>query len=692
MPPPKPLQPARRETEADRLLDTKLVPPKAPRRIVARERVLAQLMEARRKRCFVLQGQGGCGKTTLLIAWRQALLPVGFDVAWVSLSERDNELTRFLELLLASLAQVSPAIAQEAALLVDPGLDADTAERAVVALVQGIAAHPREVVLMLDDTQFLGERSVRACLQWLLDCSPANLHLVLASRGTVPLSLARLRSEGLVLELDMRELRFLPAESQAFLQAQSTSNIDEREAQLLHELTDGWAAGLQLLSVDRKKRRERGAAQSPLPADLIRVHLQDPRGFGEYFEHEVIAGLSADELALLVTASTCNRFSPALCAALIGRPNEASQALAMLNRLEADGLFIAQVESRQGETWYRQHPLLRETLRQRFAQLPEGERLRIHLAAFEWFKANDCLDEAVEHALLAGQPGQAAAMVDQAAIRLSARGELRRLFNLLRQLPMSEVHAHAGLQLWLLRLQMAAREFTTCDDTIAQLQSQVESLKPRERANLTLLRVTLAVQQDNAEAGIALLPALLEPPGTDDQIIAGGRANLLSWLYLQLGEYEKAREVQAQRQPVLVDGVPLVGTVSGTLMGRSLVGLSHALEGHMAQAERVYGEVLYEAENGGRACVEPACLSAAFLSEAFYERSDVAGVRRLIEHRVDLLERMSIPDSVLRLMTVLASAHWLQGRRLESFACLERLEDYASELGLDRLLAHSLYW
>ena len=82
----------------------------------------------------------------------------------------------------------------EASLLTEPGADADSAERAIVALVRGIAAHPREVVLMLDDLHHLGSREALSALQWMLDFSPPNLHLVLASRGTPPLSLARLRA------------------------------------------------------------------------------------------------------------------------------------------------------------------------------------------------------------------------------------------------------------------------------------------------------------------------------------------------------------------------------------------------------------------------------------------------------------------------------------------------------------------
>src|SRR5258705_3144556 len=135
-------------------LSPRSVSPRGAARIVARERLLAQLIEARRRRCIVIQGPAGCGKTSLLAAWREALLPLGFDVAWLTLAV-DDDLTQFLDYLLASVAQIDPVICQEAALLGGRGMDEETVERSVIALVRGIASHPAGLVLVLDDLHHL---------------------------------------------------------------------------------------------------------------------------------------------------------------------------------------------------------------------------------------------------------------------------------------------------------------------------------------------------------------------------------------------------------------------------------------------------------------------------------------------------------------------------------------------------------
>jgi LuxR family maltose regulon positive regulatory protein len=148
--------------------------------------------------------------------------------------------------------------------------------------------------------------------------------------------------------------------------------------------------------------------------------------------------------------------------------------------------------------------------------------------------------------------------------------------------------------------------------------------------------------------------------------------------------------VQFDAPVILVNGSPLLGTAAGSLQGRCLIGLSYAMEGQMAEAERVYRDVLQEAEQAGSECADPAYLAVALLGEVLYETNDVAQALQLLEDRVDVLERVSIPDSVLRVLTVLSASHWLAGRQMEALAYLERLQEYAKNLDLDRLLIHSL--
>ncbi|MGO4814697.1 LuxR C-terminal-related transcriptional regulator [Cupriavidus sp. 2MCAB6] len=668
--------------------NTKHQPPRDTVRVLARERVLAQLTEARRRRAIVLQGPAGCGKTATLLAWRQALLALGFDVAWLTLSADDNELARWLDALLGSLAQVDTAMTREAALLGGRGMDAEVVERTVLALVQGIASHPRDLVLVLDELHHLADARVHESLQWLLDYAPPNLHIVLASRGNVPLSLGRLRDQGLVLELDQRDLRFTLAESGQFLKAQ-LGDISARDARQLHELTDGWVAGLQLFATHWKRRRQHSGAQSGADS-FVRANVQNAGAFAGYFEREVLARLAPAETELLVRAAACQRFSASLCVALNEQAQSSADVVALLARLDNDNLFIAPVDGPDRETWYRLHPLLRETLLQRFGARSEAQQRAVHAAAWHWFRAHRLLEEAVRHAVLAGEADAAADLVQQYAGTLTARGELRKLIGLMRLLPAEQIEARIKLRLMTLQMQIFARDLDACAVSIERLLADIPETDLVASYRLTILRFGLAVQCDDTDGALALVPRLMQAPADAEPVTLGARNNLLSWLYMHLGEYERARRIQAEAPPLLAEGAPLLGTSGGSLNGLCMVGFSFALEGKMIQVERICRDILFEADKAGSAAAEPGYFAAALLGEVLYEQNDIAGARRLLEDRVDVLERVSIPDSVLRVLRTLSASHWAAGHQLDAFAYLERLEEYAAQRGLDRLLAHSL--
>ncbi|WP_321936630.1 helix-turn-helix transcriptional regulator [Paraburkholderia sp. J8-2] len=665
--------------------EQRLQPPRMDARVLARERLLAQLTEARRRRCLILEGPAGCGKTALLLALRRALLPLSFDVAWLTLAPEDNDMSRWLDDLAASLAQVDPAIPHEAALLSGRGTDDEAVERSLVALVSGIGRHPRHLMLMLDDAHHVVDLQVRETVQWLLDYAPPNLHIVMASRSAVPVSLGRLRDGGQSLELSMRDLRFTAEESEAFLKAK-VSHLERRDAQKMHELTDGWVAGLLLLAA-HLRRGERGEQGAPLAGHVPRSHFLDARGVADYFEREVLPQLSAEELDLLVRLAPCTIFCASLCAALGANPELHGR---IPGRLECDNLFVESIASSGSEKWYRLNPLFRETLLQRFRSWPLEQQREVHHRAWRWFREHDRHDEAIRHALLAGETATAADEVVQVAQQMQIQGDLRKLAAIIRMLPASEIEARFGLRLWNARLKLYARDFDACEAILDGLLADVAPDDHGARYRLAITQATLSVQRDDSDGVSAVEPCLLNVPAEIDSVGIGGRNNILSWLYMHAGEYERARAIQTDSPALLVNGVELMGTPAGMLYGRCVMGLSFSLEGRFLQAERICRDVMAEADRRGREAAEAASLAAALLGEVLYEFNELDACQRLLEERIEVLERVSIPDAVLRVLTALSSVHWIAGHEMDSFAWLERLEEYGRQYRLNRLVAHSL--
>ncbi|WP_233849925.1 LuxR C-terminal-related transcriptional regulator [Paraburkholderia sp. HD33-4] len=671
------------------LVSSKLAVPRSTRRSLAREPLLSRMLAERRRRCMVLQSPAGYGKTTSLAAWCRALAPFGYDLAWLSLDAEDNDPAVWLDYLLTSVAKVDPAISREAMLLQGFGTGQDDVERTVIALVRGIVSHRRELVIALDDLQHLSDPRILEALQWLLDYAPANLHLAFASRGPIPLELDRLRAQEETLELSLGDLRFSPEEAESFLRSQ-LGDVDTASARRLNELTDGWVSGLQLFSLSLKKKRRTATSGA---VDLaIREQVRDARTFALYFEREVLSKLAPAEIDLLTRAAACDRFCVSLCTALFA-PDAADRATIsqLLERLENDNLFIVPLNQSGRETWYRLHPLLQQTLLERFESWSEGARRDVHACARQWFLDHGHLGEAVQHALKAGDPARAAALIEQCAQSLFMSGQMRTLASLVRQLPLEQVHSSVYLRIWMARQQLFHMESAACAASLDALDADLPAQAASDRFTVVVLRAALAIQRDDANGAMALLPTLLNPPSSADGVTLAGRNNVLSWIYMQRGEYEQARALQsAEAPPRTNDGTPLIGTGAGSLMGRCFVGLSYSLEGQMTQAERIYRTVLREAERHGRSCNQPACVAAALLSEVLYEQNHHEAARGLLEGRAEMLERVAIADVVLRGMLVLSGARWLAGHRLEAFAWLERLEDYGVTHGLSRVIGASL--
>ncbi len=661
---------------------SKLTPPRSARPLMRRDSLTARLTEARSLRCVTIQGPAGSAKTSSLVAWRQSLLALDYDVAWLSLAPEDDDPTSFLDALLASLATVDPSLSANAQLLAGRDSTPGAAEHCVITLVRAIATHRRKLVLMLDDAHLLRDPRVLSTLRWLLEYAPQPLHVALASREPLPepvsSSLARLEARGMAARFDLRDLRFSAEESARFLHDQLGA-IAAHDASRLHELTDGWPAGLQLFAVDLRAKQGGG---------YVPVHVRDAETFASYFEREVLVRLAPADLHLLTCLSACDRFCGALGATLLATLDAGPEIARRLASLALDGLFLFRISDATGDrTWYRLHPLLRQVLQARAARLPAADRHLLHTTAWHWLAAHGLVEEAVGHAVCAGSADAAADMVEQAVIDRLKRGELSRLAALLRRLPPPTIAGRFRLELAMAYLHMYAGEGDALEASLLRLDAWPDSPDmsgARRRYVLAVLRGGLALVRDDTDAVAALLPELHRPPPGADDFAFTARANILSWMHIYRGEYGEARQV-------IEDGAPCDSAPRGILLGRCMGGMTHAAEGEVLLAERIFRDVLAESEQQGRTYAGIACMAAALLGEAQYELNDVDTAAQMLAARVDVLERISIPDTVLRALQTLSCAEWLAGRRTESLACLDRLERYAQRRKTDRLLA-TAHW
>lgn len=636
---------------------------------MAREGLAARLLAARRQRCILVQGPAGSGKTSTLMVLHQGLLPLDFDVSWLTLTPDDNDLGRFVELLLSSLAAIDPAIVREAGALAIHARDEVSVEHLAITLANSIASRPRQLMVTIDDLHSVGTPLIFHVLQTLLDHAPGQLHFALGSRKALPLRFARLRAQGLLVQFDLRDLCFDPVESEAFLRSQ-LGEVERRDAEVMHKLTGGWIAGLQLFAL---AHRSREGTQRPL------APLGNAEAFAAYFEREVLTGLGPDDLDLLGAVSICERFGASLVACLLGERVTADRMAAHLSRLYDQNFFIGQLYTRAGEVWYSMHPLLREVLQARMARAGSASLRALHARAWLWFREHGEVVDGIGHAVSAGEIQAAADAVESSLSALKAGGELGVISALIRRLPAEVMEQRFKLRLTLAWHHLYTRNLQELAPIMAQIEADAArgSLGARERFSVVLLRAGMAMQRDDSDTVARLLPVLQSAPEGIDDLARSGRANLIGWMHICRGEYNLARATLE-----VADGN---ARQRGHLLKRCLVAQCQAENGSMAHAEQEIREVLDEAGHHGPGYAGIACMATGLLGDVLYEMNDLAGVQAAVNSRIDLIKRLATPDAASLAMLALASTHHAIGETQAADALLGQLEDFATCNGFDRL-------
>ena len=321
-------------------------------------------------------------------------------MAWLSLDAADNDPVRFWRHTVAALDRARPGIAERVGPLLGPPAP-PSLEGLVTALINELAAQPGqdEVVLVLDDYHLIDAQPVHVSLGFLLEHLPPGLHLVLASRSDPPLPLARLRAGGQLAELRAADLRFTAAEAAALFRESAGADLPAAAVAALAARTEGWVAGLQLAALSL-----RGQAD---PAGFVAAFSGSHRYVLDYLAEEVLDRQQEELRTFLLETSLLERLSGGLCDAITGR----TDSQAMLEQVEQAGLFLVPLDEVRG--WWRYHHLFADLLRARLQQQRPGRVAGLHHNAAAWYEEHGLADDAVRHALAAGDAAWAARLIER---------------------------------------------------------------------------------------------------------------------------------------------------------------------------------------------------------------------------------------------------------------------------------------
>jgi LuxR family maltose regulon positive regulatory protein len=668
------------------LLQTKLyVPPSRPN-IVSRPHLIERLNQGLQPGCklILISAPAGFGKTTLVTEWIQQLK----NVAWLSLDESDNDLSRFFTYLIAALQKVDKSIGIDIrAALQAP--QPPPVENLLTMLVNEITAisdghatgSGHRFILVLEDYHLIKTQPIHEALAFLLDHLPPQMHLVITSRDDPFLHLSRLRVRDQMTEIRAKQLRFSFQETTAFLNQVMGLGLPNDDVAALETRTEGWIAGLHLAALSMQEHED--------ATTFISAFAGDDRYVGDYLIDEVLAQRPQGTREFLLQTSVLDRMTGPLCDAVTGQKGGQK----MLQRLERANLFIVPLDNRR--RWYRYHHLFADLLRQRLEESTFPQEIKtLHRRASQWYEENDFFVEAVEHALAAKDYENAIHLIELSLQEMFRHSQLNILLGWWAQLPHELVILHPALCIsssWAWVAIGHPEEAERCLQITEQaLDAKMEELfvdggrgqisSPEIQSGLVdvaVIRAQLAIGQGEIAEALRLTGLVLPYLEDDDQpFLYNPPTDLRNLVFFIMGMAHKFRGELKEAGKALQDAaelayerrnVHLVSTAYGHLA------TVQALQGQLRQAESTCRRGLQLVQEIARQRSPISSLCQAGLGILLYEQNDLEAAQYHLQEAIAVARPWGHWEGFLPGYTGLAQLRAAQGEWDEAFAALDEL-------------------
>ncbi len=601
------------------ILQTKLHVPNLSPNLVRRPRLIELLNTGVEKRLILISAPAGYGKTTLIVEW---LREVGSPAAWVSLDEGDNDPVRFFNYLVSALQTILPDVGTSALIMLQspqkPALDA-----LLSLLINDLIGTPDHFMLVLDDYHVLQIQSIHEMVTFLLDHLPAQMHLVIGTRADPPLPVARLRGRGQLIEIRLGDLRFSLAESGGFFRQTLAFSLDERELASLVTRAEGWIAGLQMAAIALQGQvTNRG--EEALPG-FVRAFTGSNRYILDYLMEEVLQRQPGQIQEFLLYTCILERLCASLCDALFteGELSPATHpSSAILEYLDRSNLFLVPLDDER--QWYRYHHLFSDLLNQRLIQTQPSLLPVLHRRASAWYERNGWMNEAIEHALAAGDAERSAALIGQAAEPALMRSEVVTYMHWVERLPDSVLIKQPRLivyQAWGLLFAGTSKE---------KIEASLSSLA--ESPLTTPIRGYLALFQGKVGLAIELLRRALDQLPENEHFLRGLAAICLANVYLS--EYEVTTGVLALEE-IAQESQKTGNLMLSVLVYTVLAELNRKL-GQLHKAEKYFQQALDLATDDQSRRLPVASRPLAGLGDLMREWNDLDAAENYLKELIAL--------------------------------------------------------
>ena len=640
--------------------------------LIERGDLLAALDRAAARKVTIISAPAGSGKTSLLRAWasrqgqrhRLAVLQVQRD---------QHDAQQFWLALLDAVRHASATPGRAGPPAATPDFNAPAM---VDRVLSELADAGGGITVVIDDLHELNAPEALAQLSRLLTNLPPHAHAMLTTRHDLRLGLHQLRLAGELAEIRAADLRFTERETRLLLDASGIA-LPEAGAALLHQRTEGWAAGLRLAAIS--------LAGHPDPERFVAEFSGSDRTVAEYLMAEMLERQPPGVQDLLLRTSLLDRVNGELADLLTGRPGSER----ILLELADANAFVMPLDP--GRTWFRYHHLFADLLRLELRRTLPGDVPGLHRRAAGWFTWQGQVVEAVRHTQAAGDWPEAARLLADHSFSLTLDGQAQTMQALVRAFPPGQDQ----LELALVRA-MGDLVQGRLDEAAAYLavaETHAEAAPPdrqrRLRVAIASLKLSLARRRGHLAGVIEQVRFLASPvTGQSDEDIALG-SDLRAVALMNLGTAEAWSLGLPDAERHLREGAVLAREIGRPYLEVGcLAQLAFASKIHpFAITQRRCREAIALAERygwGTEPVIAPALMT---LASTMVWTGEFDEGERWLRRAARALQTDTGPDIGLLMHIVNGMLHACRGRRHEAFEEFGAAERLGSQLEGSHALA-----
>jgi LuxR family maltose regulon positive regulatory protein len=650
----------------------RFIPPPLSTRsgIIERTELLVRLDECLRVALLLVTAPAGFGKTTLLNMWytRQQHHDEAV-LAWLSLDERDNDAVRFWPAVWNALCNEPGSDNKYLALPLyqTPQMSWEAVMAALLSTIGNtISKYRKHVVLILDDYHIITNPQIHAGMEFLLAHIPPSVHLILSSRSEPPFSLGRARMYGELLELRPDDLRLSADESDRFLRETVGVTLSPTEQATLQRRTEGWIAGLHLAGLALRGQQK--------PGDVLERFNGSQRSLFDYFAEEVLARQPAEVQQFLLSTAPLHTFTPQLCAAVLTEEMTSDsevRARTLLAHCERANLFIVLLDEQQQS--YRYHALFREFLRTRLEQNSPERISELHRRASNWYEQRGQLEDAIEHALIAGESERTRDLIEMIGEEILWRkGEVQQLLTWIQRLPASN-EGRPRLEIlyaWALLLS-GQHNLGEVEELVERLESREDAIGQERHGEILALRARIAGFRKDGSLGATLARQAL-------QELPKEKALLRADVAFGLGSSQD----QDEAYRVLSEALHLsqsLGSLRTAMFASRYLAQICIEQGRLTEAENILRQALQSTGTSEHEGEAPASgIVHTGLAEVLYERNDLTAALHHARLGVKLGEQSGEIKVILYGCCILAQIFAARGEYEQGWQEIQKAERVAT--------------